>query len=532
MILDIFLFPWVLLITQICISVLLICLIVLNYREIKVFLLQHFEKRDIKILFSILLFACLVRVRNFTGIPYTNDEYMYIQSARELAHQYEPTGYSRVIGWPFLLSGVFSLFWYKILSGTLTTLLFSIGTIALLYILIKLILNKRKIAVFSSLLFAILPSHIFWSDKLETNTPSLFFILLSLLVYYIFDTNKHIKTFLLCIILTVFTTTFRGENIVLYLPLLLLALLNIQVFIKRPKYFIWSFITSVSWALLVLSNYVHQYVFTASQSWSYGTTENISPKNFFENIQIFFAGFFDNGLFITYDIFACIGLGYMMHYLYKKGWWRWVFLFSAIFLGLLIMYTLIWLKFVFGVERLYMEVYPLYSLFFGAGVYTLFLSFKFYFKKYSRVIGVFCVLLCMGNLICTSSYSQKYSPHRLLQMKMSQDIATIQQKECIYIVYKPFYYQGFVDNFTYVYLTEFLLNSSLQERVLNSFSCVIFADDKFCNDDSPGNKFFWLNHTSSKEYCDMMKANFRLIEQKKYKQDGEVYGWWKVEQKQ
>lgn len=525
--LDIFLYPWFLLWGQIILWVLLIFLGVLSWKNIVTFFTHNFEKKDVYICLWLGIFALMIRWVFFSYSLYTNDEYMYIQSAKQLTEYYHPIGFSRVIGWPFLLALISYIVWFSPLWGIWVSLIFWSLSVILLYLICKNLFQEKIPAFFAAFLIAILPSHIFWSWKLETNIPALFFILLTFLIYQIFFWKPNLRVWLLAIVITLWTTTFRGENIVLYLPLLLVTFFHRKYFLSQKKNIFFPVIVAVFWVFSVFPNYVSQYLYTNSQSWNYGEGDNIGLSHILWNIPIFIEGFFTSYVWWYFHLITLIGFG--VFFFKKKYHTKMFLLFCITFLSISVMYLMIWLKYVYGVDRLYMEVYPLYALFFGVGASYIINILMKYTKNSFISIWLICTLI-FANIFQLSTY-QPLTKHHILQTQMSGDFSNQYKKECIYIMFSPFYYEGFVDDFRYTYIAEFVNDTTFQQAIFSSFPCVVLADDKFCHDDSPGNKFFWPNGISSKQYCEILKRDFQLSKIKVYEREGEIYGVWNVGEK-
>lgn len=508
--------------SQMILTLLLFIYLVVNLNTIKRFLKDNFNKNDLLFILFISTFSFIIRLKYFWNFHYTNDEYMYIKSAKELYTNNFITWYTRLIWWPFLLFIVFSLFWFTSFFWFLISILFWVSSICIYYILLRLIFKKENIAIFSTLFFSILPFHVFWSGKLETNIPSLFFILLTLLICFIFHKTKDLKILYLSIFTTFFTTTIRWENMILYLILITIIFLNRWIIIKKNHLIKLIWVLFI-WFFLTLPNYVNQYFFTNSQDWNYGDWNNIWLLNIFQNIYIFIGWFFENKLYFYYNIVTILWLFSLLLLIKNnyKNYLNWIFLllFSCAFISLFVIYNLIWLKYVYWADRLYMEVYPLYII--GYWVWIELLLNKIKLKKTAFIIFFFLTLL---NIFKIDNYMYWKTIHHDLQMKMSSDFKYIYDKKCIYITYDTFYYEWFVEDFKYAYNFEFISNDNFSKKILGKFPCTIFVNDKFCNDSSPWNMFFWPDKKSTNYYCNTMKNNFRLEPIKIY--DNNIKYWY------
>jgi 4-amino-4-deoxy-L-arabinose transferase-like glycosyltransferase len=129
--------------------------------------------------------------------------------------------YPKSIGWPVLIAIDFRIFgvdnWNAIaLSVTLGSL-----SVFLVFLLAYLLLDSEGAALTAAFITALWPLHITWSATAETVVPSLFFVLLALVLLCVyFRTSENIVLLLASLALAI-TIQMRVENI-LALPLITL----------------------------------------------------------------------------------------------------------------------------------------------------------------------------------------------------------------------------------------------------------------------------------------------------------------------
>jgi 4-amino-4-deoxy-L-arabinose transferase-like glycosyltransferase len=145
--------------------------------------------RSQTLLLLILLFALIIRILFFTGIG-PSDSLTYAQSAYNLA-----SGEMNLIENHMMLrlgmllptSLLYSYFGVNEISSNILPLLFSLGSIVLIYLLGRLLFNE-KIGLLSAFLLSFFPADVVYATRLMTDIPAAFFITLS--VYLFFKSEK------------------------------------------------------------------------------------------------------------------------------------------------------------------------------------------------------------------------------------------------------------------------------------------------------------------------------------------------------
>ncbi len=503
-------------------------------KDLFFFLKKYISKKDLVLIFFLFVFSLIIRVYFLDNSLITmNDEFMYTQHARELMETWKILSPIRSVWWSFLLVFPFSIFWVSSYIWFYFSIFLWSLTVVILYLLLKIIFDNKIISFYPALLLSILPFHVFWSTKMETNLSSLLFIVITILFFIIYSQTKNIKIFYFTILLTLFSTTFRWENIpVLILYLFLLTIVNYkQIYLNKKNLFI-SLLTFFIWIITVLPNYVNQYNFSTSKDWTYWEWSNFWLNNIFSNIHYFLNWFLNNNLYFYYNyivIFWVLLLFYNLYFWVFRKIKKEVFILITPFVLLFFLYNFIWLKYVAQESRLYMEIYPLYGMFFWFAVYSFITFFKNNFIKYLVTFILF--LLTIWNLYNTYWYSNK-SDYKYLQTIVSNTFnydIYIKNKKCIYILYQNTYYTAFVD-IPYTNIYEFLYNKKLQNDILNKFNCIIYIKDKFALDESSWEHFFWPDWNKSNFYFDEVESNnlFKFREIKIYKYNNIEYWFYKL----
>ena len=202
-----------------------------------------FEKKDWLILFFILLIATLLRLykinspladfhswrqadtaavaRNFvkSGFDFLHprfDDLSSIQSGKENPKGYrmvELPIYNVIFAYAYKIFPVFSLEVF----GRLTTLFFSLIIIFVIYCL-SLMENQRTTAIFTSLVYAILPFIVFFSRVVLPETTAVSLAFLGLFFLYLYSRNKQTlpSGFLLVLSIVSFAVSFLIKPVTVF----------------------------------------------------------------------------------------------------------------------------------------------------------------------------------------------------------------------------------------------------------------------------------------------------------------------------
>ena len=163
------------------------------------------KNKSIVLLLIIFLIGFAIRILIMPQIHLMYiDEPLYIDQASNINRVHKPVSciyenldskacympFQKAPGWPFLLSMLF------LMSGISETAAFylAIGLgsfcIILIFFVIYLLFSNARMALWGALLLSLSPLYIKWSNTTETNIPSLFFTLLTLLFFLAYLKEK------------------------------------------------------------------------------------------------------------------------------------------------------------------------------------------------------------------------------------------------------------------------------------------------------------------------------------------------------
>lgn len=195
---------------------------------------KQISKRTMLLLIIIMLIALVFHVFVFKPQHYIYiDEQLYMDRAVKMLHWYDNnpdytkipgTGiseewYYKSPGWPFILSMVFGVFGINNFFAIYAGIFFSIGTVFLVYCILRLLLDdglsskvSELFSVSGAFVYALIPLNILFGSTADNIVPSLFFVALSLFAIFMYFKLRTSHMLYLVIALLAFTSQFRLEN--------------------------------------------------------------------------------------------------------------------------------------------------------------------------------------------------------------------------------------------------------------------------------------------------------------------------------
>jgi len=183
-------------------------------------------------------FDCSVSTNDYYGNPYEKCNFN--------------EGETPVSIWSMIL--FFSIFGWKLWVARLFIILFSIGTIIILYLIVKKLSDKEYLAVLSSLFYAMLPLAVFFGRNIQMDSPSLFLGLCALYFLLLWIDNRKFSTFVWAAAFIILTSFFKITTLVVLAPLIFLLPYKELINKKYWREYIVIAITlilSVSWMVFI-----------------------------------------------------------------------------------------------------------------------------------------------------------------------------------------------------------------------------------------------------------------------------------------
>lgn len=146
-----------------------------------------------------------------------HDEGFYLRQAEDISEGHIYVS-DKSVGYPFIMSLVFSIAGADIGTAYALNMFFGIFSIFLIFLVSYVFFGREDVAVYSSLIFSILPLQIIVSRSLESNIAAVFALLVPLLCFSVYMRKTDFKTQMMAAVSLAFAIHFRLEFLLL-LPL-------------------------------------------------------------------------------------------------------------------------------------------------------------------------------------------------------------------------------------------------------------------------------------------------------------------------
>jgi len=386
---------------------LLIFSFLFSFKDLK----KLFKKIDRKTWIVLLLvFLVGFSLRVFVA-PHTHrlyfDEDMYLEmgqnivrSGRAVVCQYgtpdkcyswiynkEPAGYPFLISTCFLFGNIETPAYYF-------TAIISSLTILTVFFIAYLLFENKKISLFSTLIFVLIPVAIRWAPTTSTDTVFMFFSGLVVFAFLSYFKNSSNRLLLFSFASLAYAIQIRPEGI-----LLIFIVMFMFIFFKRNLFSMigkkWFLIIFVIFLLLIVPHLLH---LNSVKEDNWGSSQNklgleYVSGNLYDNGMFFF----ENTRFpVVFSIFALIGL-----FLYR--FWKeslFLVLWFVLFFGLYLLFYAG--SFNYGVDVRYsLTMYPPVAILGGCGAFLIadtlnkFMA-KLVDRKWSSMISIVVVILVIS----------------------------------------------------------------------------------------------------------------------------------------
>lgn len=149
-------------------------------------------------------FDCSVSTNDYFGDPYERCHFNESETPLPI--------------WLMIL--FFTIFGWKLWVARMSIILFSVGTIALIYLVVKKVTDKEYLALLSAFFYAVLPLSIFFGRNIQMDSPSLFLGLCTLYFFISWLMERKLSTFIVACIFFVLTAWFKITSLIVLSPLL------------------------------------------------------------------------------------------------------------------------------------------------------------------------------------------------------------------------------------------------------------------------------------------------------------------------
>lgn len=177
------------------------------------------------------ILGSIKRVVGRAGICHEGDMRYGSMQCYVFEHNKEPNG------WPYVLSLVYRVFGAGELQAYLTNNLIFLASIIVVFLLGYLFFNSSLAGILSSLVFALTPEVIIWSNTMASEPSTMFFAALAILSFLIYARLKDNRSLFMAIAVTAFAVNFRHESgMILALVFLVVVLWNPRAFKREDSY--------------------------------------------------------------------------------------------------------------------------------------------------------------------------------------------------------------------------------------------------------------------------------------------------------
>lgn len=488
------------------------------------------KPKTIKILFGrisgkawillLLVFLSALALRLFVFPHYHHtylDEQLYIEYARNIDSGLKPQFCDYIyfyeerctfrpqtgVGWPVLLSLIFGVFGPNTSAAFYFSSIIGSLSVILVFLLSYLIFKSQDVALWSSLLMAFTPLYVVWSNSAGNNMPSLFFVLLTLVLFFAYFEARERKILALFALAMLFSFIVRYESIIVAAPLLLVYIMKTDfkkpVF-KKLKLFCPSLAIS-SLAVLIFLEVIFGRFFSVILSKDPLNSYFLKLFPFLQAIS----------LNCTYLVLVSLGLFFIGKK--EKGALTAVFTFFLFFF------------------ILYLPIYSDGRMALVPGTFLLMLSaysigkFSFFLKKYVRYAGIFIVfvLIAFLGIILSLAYDELYTRDhgKMLETYAAAQIKKEIPEGCYFASEWPMVLSS-ISGVKGIYSHALLKDSGKVEEVINAGGCIYYFYDGYCSQKpispSPG----------SVERCRQMLDKFDYRLEKEFRLGNSMYFLYRV----
>jgi len=429
-----------------------------------------------------------------------------MKTGKDLLIQNDIGNYRKSLGWPFLISFSFKLFGVNNYVPIYISAILGASTIVLIFFMTYTIFRDEKISLYSTLIFSVLPIHLKWSGSAETNVTSLFFIVFSITLMFLYYRLKRSRLMYLSLAVISFTCVIRPENYVL-IPLFFIGrfIFSRKISKKELKHLLigclFVFLIVTPHFLRIAGWYSEHYDQTREDDYNNKLRKNWSLENLVENTKrygheiikwdylVYLIPLF--AIFGLWSRFGAFSLTYVVFFwLFHFGTWH----------------NELWIR-----DRMFMMFYLVIIVLAAKGIKELSTLFKGKYKQLFKLCSLVLILILTSFQIKGIVYGEAVD-----YVSLETQIIEKVEKElqgCTIAAAFPIAFESTTN------LTAVGLEKLIDPKINTSNSCWLFFEDFYCIKD-------W-----SPEYypiCNEIKEIHNLSIYKNYSYGSATYYFHKV----
>ncbi len=470
-------------------------LVIANFREIA----KRFKKVKKKTWFLLLLIFLLgttVRVFYIQHIHLISDEYGYMQIGKNLlldkkiqvcdsyvdyekkfCPPHELGGWVQPIGWPLLLSVSFLIFGLNSPNAINTNAILGSLSILLVFLITYLLFRREKVGLYSALLFSLMSLHLKWSGTAQPNVTSLFFILLTILLFLIYFENQKFKMLLLAILSLAYTIQIRPENaILLFLIGIMFPIFDPKWKTKLRDFKFWILCLILVFLLLPNFLYLGLNNLFGTTAWKVAIqSHSEASQSFLENFELYGGWRLSEFMSIplVVDLFILIGL------IYSFRRYRGAFIFLLTFF---LIFFAISMGYRHSTEYFLINLYFPLILFGALGLnQSIKWILKFFDKlRIGRLVSLFIVLILLISFYPFVKNTLTINrPYALLEVEVASKVKNDINPNCYVIMENPEILAS-TTQIKAIATRRILEHPEIMENLLDK-ECVLFYEDRDCS---------------------------------------------------
>lgn len=400
-------------------------------------------------------------------------DYGTTETCYECIDNKQPFGYSSMIAMAFFITGPSEG------VATQITIFLSALTVLLIFLMAYLMFKKEEHALFASLIFAFIPTHILWSPTNSAEITFVFFTALAFFGALVYLHEHKYSVFVFSVVSVAFAAQLRPEAPLILLPFVLFFLFFDKDLLPLLRSYKTLFIILVA-VLLFLPSAIHTKNNSNSDWGSDG--DKFSTNYFNENSRANSLYFIDNTrLPFAFTLLALMGLVY--------GLWQYMRYTSILilwFMSFFLIYAFFYAgSFNYGVDvRFAMSLFIPFAIISGMGAGLIFEFLEKVFKLKQTIIVALIIIAILISFIQFIPYVSSVGEESH-DARTVHDFAVLEMQNLHGCVVFSHVSSMFLVNGVDSLQTFYVQNDQKLNEVFNKYNCTVWYEDYWCINSEP-----------------------------------------------